>query len=57
MGTRGAEFNTERFAYDVFTRTVTTRMGNKMGVFGLEISPSKAIMRWWLSGYGKRLFA
>jgi hypothetical protein len=32
MGTRRAEFNTERFAYDVFTRTITSRIDRKVNL-------------------------
>jgi RHS repeat-associated protein len=52
MGTRGSEFNPGRFAYDVFTRSVTIGMGSNMQVFGLELNPSKAIIRGLFSGMG-----
>ena len=57
MGTRGAEFNAGRFAYDVFTRSVTIGMGNNTQFFGLELNPSKAIIRGLFSGMGRIIYA
>lgn len=56
MGTRGAEFNAGRFAYDVFTRSVTIGMGGNTQFFGLELNPSKAIIRGLFSGMGRIIY-
>ncbi|MDY0388839.1 MAG: hypothetical protein RBT65_17320 [Methanolobus sp.] len=56
MGTREAEFNAGRFAYDVFTRSATIGMGNNINVFGLELNPSKAIIRGLFSGMGRVVY-
>ena len=56
MGTRGAEFNAGRFAYDVFTRSVTIGMGSNTQFFGLELNPSKAIIRGLFSGMGRIIY-
>ena len=56
MGTRGAEFNRERFAFDVVTRTLTMGMGGNTQVLGLELNPSKAIIRGLFSGMGKEIY-
>jgi hypothetical protein len=56
MGTREAEYNAGRFAYDVATRSLTIGMGNNINVFGLELNPSKAIIRGLFSGMGKEIY-
>lgn len=56
MGTRGAEFNAGRFAYDVVSRSLTIGMGNNMQIFGLEMNPSKAIIRGLFSGLGRIIY-
>lgn len=56
IGTRGAKFNVGRFAYDVVTRTATMGIDKKTNVFGLELDPSKAMIRGWLSGLGKIIY-
>lgn|GEM_PF-1764355 len=56
MGTRGAEFNTERFAYDVFIRSITIGVGSNVQVFGLELNPLKAITRGLFSGGGMIIY-
>ena len=56
INTRGAEFNPGRFAYDVFTRSVTIGMGSNMQVFNLEINPSKAITRGLFGGMGRIVY-
>jgi hypothetical protein len=56
MGTRGAELSPENFAFDVFARTVTFKTGNDKGFFGLELNPTKAILRGFFSGMGKIIY-
>ncbi len=56
MGTRGANFNFAKFGYDVFTRTLTSRIDEKVNLLGLELDPLKAIIRGSLSGFGKIIY-
>ena len=56
-GSRNASLSGERFLYDVAIRTVSFKVDQKMNVYGLELNPSKAIVRGWLSGLGKVIYA
>jgi len=56
MGTRGAEFNRQRFVYDIVTRSLTMEMGMNTLIFGLAINLSKSLSRGLLSGLGKIIY-
>lgn len=59
MGTRGAEFSFEKYAYNVIIRAATFNIGFgkfSMPMFGSEFSVTfgKSILRGFLSGFGKK---
>lgn len=53
MGTRGAKFDKERFAFDVLMRSATHTAGHSTNIFGLDINPYKAFLRGIGSGIGR----